>query len=84
MGGADFAWARSLEERAALWRMRHGAYPACLAARPGSIGLVTDACVPISRLAEAVEQRAAEEHRHSGGAGVGVDVGDVSINFEKQ
>ncbi len=56
MGGADFEWARSTEERNRLWRMRHAAYSTCLAARPGSMGLVTDICVPISRLAEAVER----------------------------
>ncbi|MBD3786845.1 MAG: FAD-binding protein [Sphingomonadales bacterium] len=55
MGGAGFEWARSTEERNRLWRMRHAAYSTCLAARPGSMGLVTDICVPISRLAEAVE-----------------------------
>ena len=56
MGGADFAWSTSTEERNRLWKMRHGAYPACLAARPGCMGLVTDICVPISRLAEAVAE----------------------------
>ncbi|MGP3695677.1 FAD-binding oxidoreductase [Rhodobacter sp. NSM] len=51
-----FHWASKTEERARLWKMRHAAYRACLAARPGSVGWVTDVCVPISRLAEAVEE----------------------------
>ncbi|OCX66052.1 2-hydroxy-acid oxidase [Thioclava sp. SK-1] len=54
MGGADFNWATTTEDRNRLWRMRHGAYPACIAHRPGCTGLVTDICVPMSRLAEAV------------------------------
>jgi D-lactate dehydrogenase (cytochrome) len=54
MGGAGFDWATTKEARNALWRMRHAAYPACLALRPGAMGLVTDTCVPIPRLAEAV------------------------------
>ncbi|MER5170558.1 FAD-binding oxidoreductase [Thioclava kandeliae] len=55
MGGANFDWATTTEDRTRLWRMRHGAYPACIAYRPGCMGLVTDIVVPISRLAEAVE-----------------------------
>ncbi len=55
MGGAHFDWATTTEARTALWRMRHRAYPSCLALRPGSMGLLTDVCVPISRLAEAVQ-----------------------------
>ncbi|TMV89706.1 FAD-binding protein [Thioclava sp. BHET1] len=60
MGGADFEWATTTEARNALWKMRHGAYPASIAHRPGCMGLVTDLCVPISRLAEAVSEMKAE------------------------
>ncbi|SPH18611.1 putative FAD-linked oxidoreductase [Defluviimonas aquaemixtae] len=56
MGGAHFDWATTTENRNRLWAMRHGAYPACIASRPGCMGLVTDICVPISRLAEAVRE----------------------------
>ncbi|HQU69986.1 MAG TPA: FAD-linked oxidase C-terminal domain-containing protein [Albidovulum sp.] len=60
MGGAHFDWATTPEARGRLWRMRHGAYPACIASRPGAMGLVTDLCVPISRLAEAVSETRAD------------------------
>jgi D-lactate dehydrogenase (cytochrome) len=53
--GSDFDWATQTEARNALWTMRHNAYYAILAARPGARAIVTDICVPISRLAEAIE-----------------------------
>lgn len=53
-GGKGFDWARKTEERNALWAMRHNAYHAITATRPGTKALVTDLCVPISRLAEAI------------------------------
>jgi len=53
-GGKGFDWARKTEDRNALWAMRHNAYHAIIAARPGTKALVTDICVPISRLAEAI------------------------------
>ena len=40
--------------------MRHNAYYACLALRPGARAVVTDICVPISALAEAVEETRAD------------------------
>ena len=43
-------------ERRALWHARHGAYEAARALRPGSHGFTTDACVPISRLAETIAE----------------------------
>lgn len=54
-GALGFDWATRAEDRTALWTMRHNAYYAILAARPGATALVTDVCVPISKLAEAVE-----------------------------
>ncbi|MBW6416831.1 FAD-binding oxidoreductase [Celeribacter sp. PS-C1] len=59
-GGSDFEWAAKPEDRTALWTMRHHAYWACLALRKGAKAVVTDICVPISKLAEAVEQTRAD------------------------
>jgi D-lactate dehydrogenase (cytochrome) len=53
-GGTSFARATTAEARAQLWQARHDAYFAALAMRPGSRGWTTDACVPISRLAECI------------------------------
>lgn len=54
-GGAGFDWATKTEDRNRLWKMRHDAYYAILASRPGATAVVTDVCVPISRLAEALK-----------------------------
>ncbi len=52
--GSDFKWASKTEERNRLWQARHNAYYAGKALRPGSDGVVTDCCVPISALAESI------------------------------
>ncbi len=59
-GGGGFRWASRSEDRSALWRARHNAYFAAKAMRPGCRVLTTDVCVPISRLAEAITETAAE------------------------
>jgi D-lactate dehydrogenase (cytochrome) len=59
-GGEAFQWSSQTEERQALWTLRHNAYYAILATRPGARAIVTDICVPISRLAEAVEDTRAD------------------------
>ena len=53
-GGQSFARGLTPEGRAGLWQARHDAYYAALSLRPGSRGWTTDACVPISRLAECI------------------------------
>jgi D-lactate dehydrogenase (cytochrome) len=59
-GGADFEWARTPEERTRLWKARHEAYFAALQMRPGCRCQSSDTCVPISRLAEAINGSVAE------------------------
>ncbi|MEL6551741.1 MAG: FAD-linked oxidase C-terminal domain-containing protein [Pseudomonadota bacterium] len=59
-GAAGFRWSERQEDRAALWAARHAAYYAILASRPGARAVVTDVCVPISKLAEAVDATAAD------------------------
>lgn len=53
-GGGSFRWTRERERREELWNARHHAYYAIKAVRPGSYGWVSDACVPISKLAECI------------------------------
>ena len=59
-GGSGYEWATKPEDRNALWTARHNAYFAILASRPGARAVVTDLCVPISKLAEAVEETRAD------------------------
>ncbi|WP_299841467.1 FAD-linked oxidase C-terminal domain-containing protein [uncultured Jannaschia sp.] len=59
-GGRDYRWATKPEERTRLWTMRHRAYHTILASRPGTTAIVTDVCVPISKLGEAIARAASE------------------------
>lgn len=52
--GSDFKWTTKSEERTHLWQARHDAYWASRALRPGTSGVSTDVCVPISKLAECI------------------------------
>ena len=59
-GGEDFQWATTPEERTRLWTARHQAYFAALQTRPGCRCQSTDTCVPISHLAERINDSIAE------------------------
>jgi D-lactate dehydrogenase (cytochrome) len=54
MGGGELAQAVETEARARLWKARHQALPAARAMIAGAVTWVTDICVPISHLAEAI------------------------------
>ena len=53
-GSSDFRWATDENERKKLWQARYNCYYAALNLRPGSVGYVTDVCVPISHLTECI------------------------------
>jgi D-lactate dehydrogenase (cytochrome) len=59
-GASQFSWATDEADRRKLWHARHRAYDAARATRPGSQGLTTDVCVPVSRLAECILETQAD------------------------
>jgi D-lactate dehydrogenase (cytochrome) len=60
LGGGPFEWETRAEDRTRLWQARHDAYWAAVAMQPGLAALSTDVCVPISRLADCVEETQAD------------------------
>ena len=59
-GGEDFDWATTPEARSRLWTARHHAYLSALQTRPGCRCVTTDTCVPISHLAESINESVRE------------------------
>ncbi|WP_432768763.1 FAD-binding oxidoreductase [Sphingopyxis sp.] len=55
-GGGTLKTATATEERNALWKARHHLLWASRAMVPGAQAWITDICVPISRLAEAISR----------------------------
>ena len=55
-GGGPSQLATTPEHRARLWQARHDLFHANKSLRPGAKAVVTDVCVPISRLAECVAE----------------------------
>ena len=53
-GSGGFEWTRAPEDRTRLWQARHDIFWATTSYRAGAKVVVTDVCVPISRLAECV------------------------------
>lgn len=79
-GGSDIQWVSTVEQRNALWKARHNAYPSMLAYRPGAQGIATDACVPISRLAECLAETVEDIERLNLVAPVVGHVGDGNFH----
>lgn len=54
LGGGTLRFADSAEERSALWKARHQALWAAKAMVPGAVAWISDICVPISQLGNAI------------------------------
>lgn len=80
LGGSAFAWATRAEDRNRLWQARHDALYAALSLRPGARSLTTDVCVPISRLAQAIEETRADLERTGIQAPIVGHVGDGNFH----
>ncbi|MEP7062309.1 MAG: FAD-linked oxidase C-terminal domain-containing protein [Betaproteobacteria bacterium] len=80
-GGSAFRWASTTEERSQLWKARHNAYYAVLALKPGHQAFATDACVPISRLADCLLETRADVEREGMTAPIVGHVGDGNFHL---
>ncbi len=79
-GGHGFEWRTNLKERDELWSARHSAYFASRALRPGAEVLTTDVCVPISKLAECIEETSNDLANFSFPATIVGHVGDGNFH----
>ena len=80
-GGSAYQWATQAEDRTRLWKARHAAYYAALALKPGAMGFATDACVPISRLADCILETKADIERSGLIAPIVGHVGDGNFHL---
>jgi D-lactate dehydrogenase (cytochrome) len=80
-GGLGFEWATTPEERSRLWQARDNTLYAGLGLRPGSRAMITDVCVPISRLAECLAETEADLERSGLVAPVVGHVGDGNFHL---
>ncbi len=81
-GGDNFQWATREEDRQKLWQARHDAYFAAKGLRPGAMIFATDACVPISRLADCVAETQADLARLNLLAPIVGHVGDGNFHVQ--
>ena len=75
-----FSWSSDADKRQKLWKARHDALWAGYALLPGGTGFATDVCVPISRLAECVEDTIADIAAHELTAPILGHVGDGNFH----
>jgi D-lactate dehydrogenase (cytochrome) len=80
-GGSAFEWATQPEDRSRLWKARHSAYYAALAYKPGTTAFATDACVPISRLADCIMETRADIEKSGLTAPIVGHVGDGNFHL---
>ena len=80
-GGSAFEWSTKPEERTRLWKARHAAYYAAKAMFPGREVYATDACVPISRLADCVLETKADVDATGLNAPIVGHVGDGNFHL---
>ena len=78
--GQGFEWATRPEDRSRLWNARHTALFAVLATRPGARAIITDTCVPISRLTECITATRAILDQTSSPINIGGHVGDGNFH----
>lgn len=79
-GATNFEWATLPEERQRLWKARHHALPAAKNMRAGAEVLITDVAVPISRLADCIDETRQDIARTSLYAPIVGHVGDGNFH----
>jgi D-lactate dehydrogenase (cytochrome) len=79
-GAEGFRWATDESDRRRMWDARHHAYDATLALRPGTAALTTDACVPVSGLADTILQTRADLDEHGLTGSILGHVGDGNFH----